>query len=259
MPKVTASEPKGLSRSLPYPKKQPAKGIASSQSNKSAAEEEKQKDDPPGFRFLDLPSEIRLHIYDYFAVEDTSAPADDESVKQTRKSLQTVCRQISNEWTPIFFSTTTIVVDSSNCTERWGSKTDVGAIGTGTMTDNLKYITKLKYIIAIHKRWYNSRIADELECFLKGLQERLPRLPSLAEVTFWVGFDEETIPLRATYHLRREADRKMEQLVSHSTGSGFLNGWKAETGTLLDENHFPAEMQFIFRREQPRIAKAVEE
>ena len=68
--------------------------------------------------FLDLPTEVRLQVYGYLSTFINAESAN--SVKQrrersqvltTRYSLQLVCRQITTEWSPLFYATTTIVAN----------------------------------------------------------------------------------------------------------------------------------------------------
>jgi hypothetical protein len=69
---------------------------------------------PSASRFLNLPPEVRVLVYDLLeAVPDHSGDADRHRRRhydgwaKTRKSLRLVCRQIENEWTPHFFRSTT--------------------------------------------------------------------------------------------------------------------------------------------------------
>ena len=66
--------------------------------------------------FLDLPAELRLHIYGYFAyipptIPETPGSEHRSEVIETRHSLQLVCRAVNKEWSAIFYSTTTIVAN----------------------------------------------------------------------------------------------------------------------------------------------------
>ncbi|OAP64449.1 hypothetical protein AYL99_00421 [Fonsecaea erecta] len=69
--------------------------------------------------FLQFPAEIRLEIYSYFlwvppeklAQRCDRKRQDNRSVlRLARKNLRRLCHQISEEWDPLFFSTTTITV-----------------------------------------------------------------------------------------------------------------------------------------------------
>lgn len=92
------------------------------------------------FPFLDLPFELRLIVYAYFlhmtprylpclhlplrslptTAEFQAGMADlprsdvyHHAISKTRKSLNLVCRQISAEWSPLFYETTTSIVHAS--------------------------------------------------------------------------------------------------------------------------------------------------
>ena len=69
----------------------------------------------PDASLLGLPLELRLQVYEYcttlpaLSAEPGSRQNRNEVSKQ-RYFLQLVCRQVNHEWTPKFYSTTTIVV-----------------------------------------------------------------------------------------------------------------------------------------------------
>ncbi|KIY02441.1 uncharacterized protein Z520_02580 [Fonsecaea multimorphosa CBS 102226] len=65
--------------------------------------------------FLDLPTEIRLQVYQHFVTIPPKTGIekrrlDRSRVIRTRYSLQLTCRKVSQEWSPLFYSTTTIVI-----------------------------------------------------------------------------------------------------------------------------------------------------
>ncbi|EXJ60334.1 hypothetical protein A1O7_04486 [Cladophialophora yegresii CBS 114405] len=93
------------------------------------------------FRFMDLPLEVRMGVYDYFVAAPKDAAGSDEGfsaiteagkeshrcfplqrrvdagfveeltiILKTRRSLLSVSHQINAEWSPVFFRTTTIIV-----------------------------------------------------------------------------------------------------------------------------------------------------
>lgn len=87
---------------------------------KGTAAAEHQPSCHPQLSFLDLPAEIRLQVYGHFvtipaATTRTSKEQIDHraEVILTRYSLQLLCRQISAEWSPLFYSTTTITVNGA--------------------------------------------------------------------------------------------------------------------------------------------------
>ncbi|EXJ93928.1 hypothetical protein A1O1_02321 [Capronia coronata CBS 617.96] len=70
----------------------------------------------PQSTLLDLPTEIRMMIYGHFA-RASDKQVDEgtyEAVSQDRKNLMLACRQISHEWAPLFYQSTTIVVNTRN-------------------------------------------------------------------------------------------------------------------------------------------------
>lgn len=67
---------------------------------------------------LSLPSEVRFEIYSYFSFPPKSKQEthnifeaqDSFHISSTRLALRRVCKQVSLEWDPVFFSTATITV-----------------------------------------------------------------------------------------------------------------------------------------------------
>ena len=173
-----------------------------------------------GFRFLDLPPELKLEIYGYYAFvdsmftlwllpntsymltsleegllpNDNEADADDaqiaaknqhiQQVIQTRKSLLLVCRAINQEFTPMFFSTTTIVLKPSPLLTDLPRK-----FGEVFMPESaqlkLSFVTKLKFKDLLS----NGYLEDFRECegmvsLLGVLQTHLPQFHSLKKITY---------------------------------------------------------------------------
>ncbi|KIY03264.1 uncharacterized protein Z520_01731 [Fonsecaea multimorphosa CBS 102226] len=279
MPKATVTKPAALREARPYPQKQPANRTRTNQAYKSAARGNK-GENPQWFRFLDLPPEIRLQIYERFAVVDEIVlpinPRTDvlaamsrtiqlekrsksvQDVKKTRRSLQGVCRRITKEWTPIFFSTTTIVVNPSQYTAK-----DFGDIFMKTMADNkLKCISRLMYIDLLDTQRTSLRTGQGLASFLEALHDHLPRLTSLTKITYSAVF-KRMINIPPTYIAFDYLDitgklKLLEQQALCSTGSSFLKDWQSQ----WEIRYWRKECKFlelVFRREQSHIARAVEE
>jgi len=99
-------------RAAPYTKRKPSK----------RAKIKLPKPEPvqQNSRFLALPLEVRLQIYSYFALIPPCAylshfPLEQNEhhlAKKARKNLLMVCRQVAKEWSPIFYRSTTIVVNT---------------------------------------------------------------------------------------------------------------------------------------------------
>ncbi|KAL6246489.1 hypothetical protein RBB50_006726 [Rhinocladiella similis] len=71
-----------------------------------------------GLILTDLPLEVRLQIYGFFAHRLTEYDERDwESIELTRRSLLLVSRQVNAEWTPLFFSTTTILFKADHTSD----------------------------------------------------------------------------------------------------------------------------------------------
>ncbi|EXJ94807.1 hypothetical protein A1O1_03205 [Capronia coronata CBS 617.96] len=71
---------------------------------------------PQRSRFLELPLEVRLSLYSYFIdIPLTIGCGYDYTNKEmvlARKTLLLVCRQMHEEWAPLFFRSTTVVVNT---------------------------------------------------------------------------------------------------------------------------------------------------
>ncbi|KAJ9616427.1 hypothetical protein H2200_000145 [Cladophialophora chaetospira] len=66
------------------------------------------------FRLLDLPIELRMIIYRMFDVHAADRLEDGEElakIKKTRLSLFSVCKQVAEEWTPMFYQNKTFLVN----------------------------------------------------------------------------------------------------------------------------------------------------
>ncbi|EXJ92158.1 hypothetical protein A1O3_00708 [Capronia epimyces CBS 606.96] len=77
------------------------------------------KEGPTQLSLLDLPAEARLQIYNCFTPVpprdfdelDEAADTARQLLVEARKNLTLVCRQITEEWTPMFYRSTTFVVN----------------------------------------------------------------------------------------------------------------------------------------------------
>ncbi|OQV11110.1 hypothetical protein CLAIMM_15005 [Cladophialophora immunda] len=270
----------------------------------SIAAKGKESKNPPGFRLLDLPPEIRLQIYRYFAtVGKIILPKEPalyrrkvnelekrkrgvRDAKATRTSLQWVCHQISEEWAPIFFSTTTIVVNPARSPDDGSQLPDDGLedfqytpeefrnfFMDTTPECKLKYITKLKYIDFLGKDLTNPKTGLGLASLIGALKEHLPKLPSLSKVTYLVVLDSDCRPLtpysyRATHETAFSFPdyegrlRTLEQQALSGTGTGFLNNWVSQRKikyrlVLGLEREDRRDMKLIFRREQLPTARSM--
>ncbi|OQV00168.1 hypothetical protein CLAIMM_05701 [Cladophialophora immunda] len=127
MPKVEKSTPpKGRTRGGPYERSEAATETTttkkpSQEKKPSSLARETPTDLSEGegqkkpLLFLDLPTEIRLKVYENFTsippkTDDKEGKLERSNVIRTRHSLQLTCRQINREFLPLFYATTTIIV-----------------------------------------------------------------------------------------------------------------------------------------------------
>ncbi|KAK5265679.1 hypothetical protein LTR99_008817 [Exophiala xenobiotica] len=107
MPKLKASRP--AKKTGPYTKpptsKQSPKKATATQQDAVVSQ----------FHFLNLPAEVRLQIYDLFAtvppLKIPLKPFNDHFIAvRTRRNLMLVCHKITQEFAPLFYRTTTVIV-----------------------------------------------------------------------------------------------------------------------------------------------------
>jgi len=107
-------------------------------------------------------------------------------MKKIQRSLQGVCRQISQEWAPVFFSTTTMVI---KCPQHM--TVTLGDVFKKTVAERkLNHSTRLKCIYFLDWWWSSFCTGKGLISFLQVLCEHRPRLLSLTEVTYSAVFDQ---------------------------------------------------------------------
>lgn len=114
----------------------------------------------PSLNFLDFPKEIRLSVYAVlkdFATEHREATEagtlhdshlshglrsgksyDFRRITRTRKNLRLTCKQINEEWSPLFWKSTTICIDRSRSPKQF-SETVVSS-GTDTIVANMRHV-----------------------------------------------------------------------------------------------------------------------
>jgi len=229
MPKSRAKKAKGKGRAGPYTtdtsskrsqksappttstKSESPKPVANTRSaRKKAAEAESNRS-----RFIELPPEIRLQVYGYFAccpsdLDDPHTPIfgqeEWKEIQVTRRSLLSVSRQVNDDWTPLFFSTTSLVIKpaplamSGSRTKKKGqddsnedSKAAIARLAKALLADipvnKLRYVRKLEYR---HHRPCprNGKIKNDdglihLADILGHVKSKLLHLTSVAFVVDW--------------------------------------------------------------------------
>lgn len=99
---------------------------------------------------LELPAEVRLEIFGYFRnLPEEIATGHDEITRtrqmQARAALRLVCKQISSEWSPIFFATTTVVLNV--CKNRTLERVESTFLAQ-PIADRLANLRKLSYEVS---------------------------------------------------------------------------------------------------------------
>jgi hypothetical protein len=245
------------------------------------------------FPFLDLPFELRLIVYanllrmtPYYLpslhLPLTSFPdlaqlqagmaalqrseVDHRATSKTRKSLNLVCHQISAEWSPLFYETTTAIVHASKrklgyfkpkhmvldqCCNPWHFANDFLRILQPAKLASLKRIA------------YEVRPGDfdSFDDFPKLLMKHIDRLPSLEKLSLYsptmawtdhgfVRLGDHSIDLwrRSICHLKWEnleerflgLGKRNQTLCAKRQGAGVLQGWNI-TREMRVKNTYPGE------------------
>ena len=232
------------------------------------------------FPFLDLPFELRLSIYALFLhitpyylqclklplrnIPDPTQTSDDPAILsdsqqdyakmlRTRKSLNQVCHQITDEWSPLFWETTTAIVHASkrhlgyfqprhmildpNCNP-WSFANDFLRVLTPPKMGMIKRIT-----YDIRPGAFDS-IADFPKLLMKYI-DRLPALEQLALTSQTFNLVDHGFVRIGSYPIdvwrTSQWQRKWEQIEQHflgigrknqtirarRNGAGVLEGWNA--------------------------------
>ncbi|KAJ9603873.1 hypothetical protein H2200_011395 [Cladophialophora chaetospira] len=170
---------------------------------------------PTAFRLLDLPGEMRLQIFSYYAyAHKTVLPEDDRvqtrrhaatmeakrqdilASKKTRISLLSVSHQVSKEWAPIFYRTTTVLINppgndldtplSSDSGANYWAQVEVGEfrrIFLSKANSRLRYVTKIKFVVYPGTYRAGPQTEAALQSLIAILQGHYLQLLSLRKVT----------------------------------------------------------------------------
>ena len=151
---------------------------------------------PPKASFLGIPTEIREEIYGYFKTvpernRTAAARAERNAIETARKSLQLVNHQVSEEWTPIFLSTTTIVATAVKGPGRTqqerarlvGYNQSLACVVFHHLFLNAYNVFDLNRITRLEYQMHNGSLRD-LAIFARLLGNYMGDLESLQEVVF---------------------------------------------------------------------------
>ncbi|KAJ9610415.1 hypothetical protein H2200_005192 [Cladophialophora chaetospira] len=162
--------------------------------------------------------------------------SDRHQTLMTRYSLQMVCRQISREWSPMFYSTTTVVAsrlerekpeERRDGARRLAAETDdfQSLFLESLPTYNLQSIQKIYYNMTHRMRNIPDEVFIRHYCakdFISILVETFSSLPSLKEIII-ACYDDTEGP--STVVKTRKWEAAWEWMVSHDS-------WKSLQGLL---------------------------
>ena len=181
----------------------PSERMAPPDGTSSEAEKDTCGGRTTGRGFLDLPMEIKVKIYACYihvpkiALEE-SPSQDDEAktlmdpkleesrqIKQTRKSLLLVSRQVHEDWAPTFYSTTTIIVNPKLSSSLTASRADFGNVFKGQESTKVSQITKIKYKKDLRSKDSSDEVSADMQRMKDFIEEYYGRLPALRKITFY--------------------------------------------------------------------------
>ncbi|KAJ9495988.1 hypothetical protein H2202_008510 [Exophiala xenobiotica] len=217
-------------------------------------------------RFTELPLEIRLQVYGYFAhcPSDLNGPHNPvlsaeewKEIKVTRRSLLLVSHQVSDEWTPVFFCTTSLLVRSpplavSSARSKNKNQDDSGEDLKAAISRLAKVllevipVSKLRYVRRLEFHHHrpcprNGKIMNDdgliyLADILGHVKSNLPHLTSVTFVLDWVwssfvsykhGADDDHDGAFAFVDDKGRIEELAQRMLRDRRGA-ILRGWSVE-------------------------------
>lgn len=209
------------------------------------------------FRFLDLPTEIRLEVYNLFDFNmNLEVNWENHTLALTRKSLRLVCHRISEEWDPMFFSTTTITMETSqnrSCSRHdlhpLLERAEFALFLKNACSNLLNNVQKVRY----HRRLFGAMLEQDSWYLTSSLDNFVSLTELVIAQEGLVTIYDENLPWKSVWErvedeergLLKPGETKISLQRQLQGKHGILSGW-SYTRRIHYEKHYAPNGTFLF-------------